>query len=152
MKLHFRRSDGAMLAADKESIEYMQSLKYGEVVSFEVKRVRNYAYHRKWFALANFLFDYKCELFPHNSYNGVVVKPSFERFRKDLIIKTGRFTPVFDCDGNCVLEADSISFSAMDHNEFDKFYSDTIDVALSMMSGRTEQELRDTIDGIMGFM
>ena len=138
-----------MAPADSEAIEFMQSIKLGEVLAFEVKRARNYQFHKKWFALVQLMFEQKFEHFNNIEYNGAKVLPSFERFRKDVIIKTGRYTPVFNADGEVRLEADSISFGKMKQEEFDKLYSDTVQVALDLLSNFNEQDITDAIDAVM---
>ena len=149
MRAHFRKSLNAMAPADSEAIEFMQSIKLGEVLAFEVKRARNYQFHKKWFALVQLMFEQKFEHFNNIEYNGAKVLPSFERFRKDVIIKTGRYTPVFNADGEVRLEADSISFGKMKQEEFDKLYSDTVQVALDLLSNFNEQDITDAIDAVM---
>lgn len=141
--------DQSLCPSEVDAVSVMQSIKLGDVVSIEIKKSRNYEFHKKWFALIQLMFEQKFEHFNNIEYKGTKVLPNFDRFRKDVIIKTGRYTPVFNADGEVRLEADSISFGRMSADEFDKLYSDTVQVALDLLSNFNEQDITDAIDAVM---
>lgn len=56
---HFIKTDSMTLApADAEASEFLQRVKAGTVLRFEVKRARNYQFHKRFFALLHLAYDY----------------------------------------------------------------------------------------------
>ncbi|EKD9933112.1 DUF1367 family protein [Escherichia coli] len=51
-------SSGLLLPATPESCDFLHQIKIGEWIHADFKRVRNYAFHKKFFALLQFGFDY----------------------------------------------------------------------------------------------
>ena len=151
-KLFLRVQPGKMLAPDDEpSEEYMDTLKVGDVVSADIKKPRNYDFHRKWFALLALGFDY-FEPEDHE-YKGKPVEKNFERFRHDITILAGYYTFVNDIRGEPKAQAKSVSFGSMSQDEFESLYSKTIDVLLKyVLKNYTEEELRIAVDQIVGFV
>ncbi len=88
-------------------------------VPFEVKytKKRNWRFHRKFFALVNLCYQNQ------EQYN------NFEHLRKNLIICAGHYDLIFDLEtGEQKKEAQSISFAQMDETEFNKLYTDVLNV------------------------
>lgn len=88
-------------------------------VPFEVKytKKRNAKFHRKFFALVNLCYQNQ------EQYN------NFEHLRKNLIICAGHYDLIFDLEtGEQKKEAQSISFAKMDETEFNKLYTDVLNV------------------------
>jgi len=146
---------GALVPADDESREALQSWKLGQGVRVKVTRVRNGKFHRKWFALIGVAFDaWADRLPPLHIVAGRAVKPNRERFRKDVTVLAGHFDPVWNIDGDMRLEPRSIAFGSMDADEFDRLYSRTIDVILQKIlpdTGWTEARLREAAEAVMEF-
>ncbi|NQT04167.1 MAG: DUF1367 family protein, partial [Planctomycetes bacterium] len=135
-----------------ETDDWYRSLKLGQVIHGEFRKMRNYAFHQKFFALLNLAFDYwkPGEI---NSKYGVPEK-NFERFRKDLIILAGYFHLVIRLDGTTRPEADSISFAKMDNDEFQKLYSNVLNVILKkipMMAEIGEERINELTDKFLEF-
>lgn len=145
---------GALVPMD--DCEHLKTARWkvGGVVRGDFVEMRNGPYFRKWWALAKVAYDMWADDLTPQQYQGQVVRPNFERFRKDLIILTGRFTPVYAADGTVRLDARSISFAKMDEAAFDALYSETINVVLGKIlndKGMTEKSLRACVDSIMRF-
>ena len=98
--------------ADEKSKQFLASLKADVGITVEIKRFSNIKLHRKLFTLLNFAF----ELWEPKTilYKGIPVQKDFNRFRKDMVIAAGFYTPYFDAKGRCILEADSLSFAECD--------------------------------------
>lgn len=78
---------------------------------------RNAKFHRKFFALINLCYQNQ------ERFNNI------EHLRKELIICAGHYELIFDLEsGTQKKEALSISFSKMDETEFNKLYSDVLNV------------------------
>jgi hypothetical protein len=145
---------GALVPMDDCEHRKTTRWKVGGVVRGEFTEMRNGAYFRKWWALAKLAFDMWADDLPEQEYRGQPVRPDFERFRKDLIILTGRFDPVYAADGTVRLVAHSISWARMSQDGFDRMYSETINVILAKIlndKGMTEASLRATVESIMRF-
>lgn len=120
--LFFMKAGPGLVPADTPAQDYLQKIKLGDVVQVVVKRVRNYKFHKKLFALFNFAFD---------NWDAPVVmtkwgaaRKTFDRFRKDITILAGYYEIVVRVDGSTVVEAKSLKFANMDQDTFDKLYTD----------------------------
>lgn len=149
-----RQPGGALVPATDEDAEALRKIKAGAAVRVEVKQIRNYKFLQKWFTLAKYAFDLWVERVPPKEYKGQPVKPNFDRFRKDLIILAGHYDATFNAKGEIRLEAKSISFASMGEDDFEKLYSDTIDVILQkILAGTrlTEEQLRNHVDNVLAY-
>lgn len=95
--------------------EKARKIKVGEYLECDVKKKRNYKFHKKYFALINLVFDNQ------EKYDNI------EELREDLTKVSGFYTVRTDLQGNEVLKVDSISFSKMDEFRFNDIYSKTLD-------------------------
>lgn len=149
-----RQPGGALHPATDEDAEALRKIKAGAAVRVEIKQIRNYKFHRKWFALAKYAFDIWADTIPQMEYKGQPVKPDFDRFRRDLIILSGRFDATYNARGEVRLEAKSISFANMSEEDFERLYSETINVILAKILGgtrMTEDELRNHVDNVLAY-
>ena len=149
-----RQPGGALFPAADEDVDALKKIKAGSIVRVEVKQVRNVKFLRKWFTLARYAFDLWAERVPPKEYKGQPVKPNFDRFRKDLVILAGHYDATFNAGGEIRLEAKSISFASMGEDEFEKLYSDTIDVVLQkILTGTrlTEDQLRNHVEAVLAY-
>lgn len=145
---------GALVPMDEDEAQKTKRWKVGSVVRGEFVEMRNGAFFRKWWALAKLAYEMWSDDLPNTHYQGTPVQPNFERFRKDLTILAGYFEPTFAADGTVRLTAKSISWARMNEEEFEKMYSETINVILSkVLSNKklTERDLRDAVDSVMRF-
>lgn len=120
----------------------------------ELRAMRNGGYHRKYFALLKVAFDMWAETMPAQEFHGKAVLPDFDRFRRDVVIMAGFFTPVWNARGELRVEAESLSWSSMTEERFEKLYSATINVILAKIlpgRGLTEQGLRDWAMRVLEF-
>ena len=143
--------------ADDEARDDLKRFPVGSVSRLEVKLMRNGAFFKKWWALAQLGFEYFADSCQQLEYRGQPVRPDFERFRKDLIITAGFFRPVWNLKGEMRIEHESIAWGSMDEKRFEQLYSATIAALLKMVfngqrvSKWTEQELRTVADQIEAF-
>ena len=132
----------------------LNKLEVGEIVDFEAIFPRNGKFHRKFFALLNFAFDSWDPKRQRKSYKGVPVQKNFERFRKDIIIQAGFYEQTFNLDGAMKLEAKSISFAAMDDEEFEGVYSAVATVILQkvLVTYKGRAQLDEVMNQLIGFL
>ena len=114
-------SHGILVPADEQSAKFVGKLIKNDVVTSDFVKPRNYRFHRKWFALVKFAYEHwQPSHLQDAKWKDVIPEKSFDRFRKDLIIMTGRYDAVYRVDGSVRIEAKSISFASMDEEEFQK--------------------------------
>ena len=150
-EIYIQKTLSGWLPADDESKEYHKKRKIGSLQRVNVTNVRNPLFHRKYFALLNIGFDNwtppKIE-----SVHGDPVK-NFDSFRKDIAILCGYYHVVIRLDGTSRIVADSISFSKMDNDEFEKLYNKTIDLFIQKIYGddMTPEKINEIVEQYMSF-
>lgn len=151
MKLNLIKTKTGLIPNDPESDERYCKIKLGAVVQTETKTYRNYGFHKKYFALLNFGFEYwkPGEI---SSKHGIPEK-NFEQFREDITILAGYYTTVIRLDGSVRILAKSIAFGSMEQDEFEKLYNSVINVILNkIFKGMEEKELTDLINKTLEFI
>lgn len=136
MKLFFKLSDDLeMIPQGSDTLGWMAKRKAGEVISADVKKVRNYENHKRFFSFVNTTFDMQ-------DHFDVV-----EAYRRWLTMKCGYFSTIVAPNGNTIFVADSIAFEKMDEEEFRKMFSTAIDVFLKELgNGVSESDLLKAIN------
>lgn len=142
--------NGALVPADQQATDYIASLKTGAAVRAEVKRMRNYQFHKKVFALLNLAFDAWEPT--EATYKGEVIAKSFNQFRNDITVLAGYYETTVTLKGEVRLVAKSMSFASMEQDEFEKLYSSLINVVLQrILTKYTRSDLDSVIDRLMQF-
>ncbi len=151
-----KQPGGLLKPAGESDSDLMQSVGNGATLKVSFTQPRNYEFHKRFFAMVNFAFDY-WEPQPVEIRPGEFVTPekNRERFRKDLLIYAGYRTMVVNIRNEVRYEAESISFANMSPERFQDVYKAVFDVVwqlvLSKVSGMTEQEAERCILQTMGF-
>jgi hypothetical protein len=111
---------------------WVKSLGSGEYFTLTYKRPRNVKFHRKLFALFNFLFEHWEPEHGRKrlTYKGQPIEKNFDAFRKELTILAGFYVASYDLKGRVQLDAQSLAFDSMDDDTFEKLYKAVIDVAI----------------------
>jgi hypothetical protein len=134
---------------DEVAAEFVRKMKTGELAHADYKRVRNYKFHKKYFALIKFAFD-MWEPGDNLQYMGQPVLKNLKRFRKDIAILSGFFETTVNLKGEVRLEAKSISFAQMDEIEFEELYQATISIVLSrILKTYTRADLENVVDQLL---
>ena len=153
MKLTFTKLTGnRFIPADPDTEKYALSLKTGETIHADFKKMRSAKFHRKFFALLNLAFEY---WYPGeiDSKFGTPEK-NFDRFRRDAVILAGHYHTEIRLDGSVRVEADSISFASMDAETFENLYNNILNVFLKripMMAKMGATEINKLTDRILDF-
>lgn len=149
-----KMANGMLAPATEEDAEKLKKVKAGRGVRVQLTQIRNYEFHKRWFALVTYAFEMWSDIKGPMEHKGQQIQPNFNRFRKDLTILAGYYETVFNVRGELRLEAKSISFGSMEQDEFERLYSATINAVLSKIltgSGLTEEKLRNYVDQVMSF-
>lgn len=131
--------DGFKLATDAD-YELKRKLKLGKVYQFETKLLRNYDFHRKYFALINCAFEYQ------NEKTQLHFK-TVDNFRKYVEVSAGHCDIFYSPSLKDWTEVPkSISFSTMDNDEFSELYERVKDVLFKIfLKNVTEEEFMSNL-------
>jgi len=145
MKTNWLKSQGGLIPADPNAEEWLTGTKLGQLVNIDVTRPRNYAFHKKYFALVTYAFS------QWETPDGT--GKNYDRFRDELSIMAGFFDKVWTISGELRLVAKSISFASMDEAEFQELYSKTVDIILAkILTSHSESDIDKSLNEIMGFL
>ena len=140
-----KQADGSLRPASEEDAEAFKQYKLGQPFTCEIKKARNYEFHKKWFALVKLAYD-AWEPGEIDCKYGNPEK-NFDRFRKDLIILAGYYDIYSRVNGEAKAEAKSISFGSMNEHEFAALCSATVDVILKRI---LTNYTKDDLDRVVG--
>ena len=154
MEANFTKlANGSLVPSSEADAELLTKIKIGAIVKLKLTRMRNYKFHRKFFALVSFAFDYwnPTEI-PDPRWPDIIPEKNMDRFRKDLIIRAGYYDATYRLNGDIRIEAKSIAFANMSEDEFEKLFSATIDVVLKEVCTQyTDEMLRGVVDQTLAF-
>jgi len=145
-----KHQSGLMLPENQETKDFIDKLKHGALIRADFKKMRNPAFHRKFFALLNFAYE---QWEPaEQTYKDQVVEKNFDRFRSDIAILAGFGFPVTNIRGEVRMEAKSISFASMDEGEFSALYEKTITVIMKhILTNYTRDDLDNVVSQLLNF-
>lgn len=155
--LLFTKSPTGLIPACEEAAEWLRKKKLGSTILVEPREMRNGAFFRKWWALVKVGYDYWAENAQTIEFKGKPVLPDFDRFRKDVTISAGFYTPVVNLKGEVRIEPESLKWASMTEERFEQLYNATIQVLLQrVFNGKvcqkwSEQQLRSVTEEIMRF-
>ena len=134
MKLLVVNTPRGLVPLGDDDYEEKRKLKLGQTYSVEVKVVRNVDFHRKYFALIayawEFLNEQETERFKDK-----------ENFRKYIEIAAGHCDVIFHPRLQEFVEIPkSIAFAKMDNTAFSDLYGRVKDVIFSIIGDRVTQE------------
>jgi len=152
MNLTLSKVPNGFIPSDQGTRDFHDKLKVGEVIHGDFKKMRNYRFHKKYFALLNLAFDYWDPGQITSKYG--TPEKNFNRFREDAQILAGYYEITIRLDGSTRIEAKSISFAAMDDTEFDKLYNAVLNVILkrvNVLNTMSAEEVNDLVDKVLAF-
>lgn len=116
-----------------DDYDQKKKLKVGEAYTVEVKVMRNVDFHRKYFALIAYAWEFLNE-------KEVARFKSKENFRKYLEIAAGHCEVIYHPRMQAFVEIPkSISFGSMDNAAFSDLYQRVKDVIFSIIGGRVSE-------------
>ena len=113
--------------------EKMKRIKVGDFLECEIKKPRNYMFHKKFFSLMNLL------------YQNQEIYTNIDDLRQDLTIEAGYYRSIINFQGDVIKRPVSISFSKMDEHEFNDYYSKVIDVIVKHFNF-DKQDIIDNVE------
>lgn len=141
MKITCCKHLGALRPADILGDEAFSKIKNGELVTVEIKRPRNLAHHRLYFALVRLVWDN----IDHDRY------PSVDDLHGAIKISVGLRTRIEMPDGTVAYMPGSIAWAKMDQDQFSAFFERVCDaVAKWFLPGVLSAELRREVEQMIG--
>lgn len=140
MKIYCRVTDLGLIPKYDSDGDEKHRLKVGEDVLVEIKRPRNYEFHKKFFALIRLTFDNLPERL-HHMLNVWSEEDMLVCIKLDL----GLASTIYHGGRECI-KLGSISFAAMDNDEFERFYNRALDLILrKYLRGTTREQIAEEI-------
>lgn len=134
MKLLVVNTPRGLVPLGDDDYEEKKKLKLGQTYSVEVKVVRNVDFHRKYFALIAYAWEFLDERETGRFKDK-------ENFRKYIEIAAGHCDVIFHPRLQEFVEIPkSISFAKMDNTAFSDLYGRVKDVIFSIIGDRVTQE------------
>lgn len=134
MRLLVVNTPRGLVPCGDDDYDEKKKLRLGETYSVEVRVARNVDFHRKYFALIAYAWEYLNE-------KELATFKSKENFRKYLEISAGHCEVIFHPRLQEFVEIPkSISFGSMDNAEFSELYSKVKDVIFSIIGNRVTIE------------
>lgn len=126
LKLQCVNTPNGLVPCDDDSYDAKSKLKLGEVYQVEIKKHRNYQFHKKYFALINLAWEY----LPEKLTLHYVTK---HNFRKDLEMCAGCFERIYSVEREEFIEQHkSIAFDKMSAEEFEELYERVKDILFNV--------------------
>jgi hypothetical protein len=134
------RKSGAFYPASDLDYEIAGWLKDNEVYRCDIKKPRKLKFHRKFFALIDYVF---------NNQDKYANK---EDLRVELELKAGSYREHVTTKGKILYIPNSIAFDKMDDVEFGQLYNRVIDVVLKhFIRGDTKENIDEQVNNILGY-
>jgi len=117
----------------------LSSLKRGEIVEVTLKKPRNSAFNRKYFAMLQIVVD-------NTEYD------NSEQILHLLKLKLGYYDEIISTNGKVVYIPKSISFAKMTPDEFSRFYNQSINIILrDFLTSWKDSDIDSAINQIIRF-
>lgn len=135
MKILVKKQFGKLIPCYNSDAEALKKskLKEGEIYEVEIKKKRNYEFHKKYFALLNLCYDNQKQY------------ELFDDLRDYLTVKSGYVRKVVHKNGYEEYKPISISFSSMDETEFNELYQKTITVICQFLGCEKEDLINEIL-------
>ena len=148
------KANGSLHPLNDIERKKLEGFKHGEGVRVKLTRMRNYEFHKKYFALLSLAYDYweppESDAWDDGKFIGA--EKNFERFRKDVTILAGFYEQYVRVDGSTRIEPKSISFGSMSEDEFSELYTKTIDAIIKhVLPQFTGEELQEIVRAVEDF-
>ncbi len=131
---------GNIKGASNDACNVIRKFPQGEVLQAEIRRPRNAKFHRLFFALLNLVMENMPEKYEH-------MFPTIGHLLDELKFQCGYYEMHETIGGKKIPITKSISFAAMDEDEFGQFFSQAISVVRKyFFEGVDEDALRQEID------
>lgn len=148
--VHLIKTPTGLAPSDAISADWFNKVPLGKPVNAKVTQPRNGKFHRKFFSMLN--VAYANHDWPDIESQFGPVRTSFEMFRDYVTVKAGHYEADLTPQGQIRARAKSISFAKMDEDEFERLYSDVLDVILNeFLTNWTSGDMDHAVNVMMGY-
>lgn len=148
--IHLIKTPAGLAPSDAMAAEWFNKVPMGKHVNAKVTQPRNSKFHRKFFSMLN--VAYSNHDWPDIESQFGPVRTSFEMFREYVTVKAGHYEADLTPQGHIRARAKSISFAKMDEAEFERLYSDVLDVILNeFLTNWTSGDMDHAVNVMMGY-
>lgn len=134
MKLMVINTPRGLVPCGDDDYDEKRKLKIGQAYTVEIRVARNVDFHRKYFALIAYAWEFLNEA-------ETAAFRTKEGFRKSIEITAGSYEPIYDLETQSFVHVPkSISFGSMDNAEFLALYNRVKDVIFSIIGNRVTRE------------
>jgi len=134
------KKDYGFFPVNDNDFEVSKKFVEGEVYRCEIKKPRNIKFHRKFFALLQYVFENQ------EKYD------TAEDLRVEIELKSGSYAEHITTKGKLIYIPKSIAFEKMDNIEFEKLYNKAVDVILKdFIIGDTKENIEAQVQEILAF-
>ena len=130
MKITAIKQSNVLFIEDEKEQRFLTHFKNGECIVFEVKKNRNYQFHKKVFGLLNMVFENQ------DKYT------NFEDFFVEVKLRTGHYKEHTTIKDTIMYIPKSVAFDEMDEVEFAQFFNKAIDFCLKHFAPNEEMQNR----------
>lgn len=135
----------------REPNKWLNRLQFGKDLLLKITSPRNYAFHKKWFALLGFGYG-AWEPDAVDGPSGRVVCKNFDTFREWVTVKAGYAEYHITPEGRLRAVAKSVSFAKMTEEEFDDLYQKSVEIIWqNILVTYTKQDIDDVLRELNGF-
>jgi len=115
----FSFQGGGFIPANGNAVELMHRTSIGEILTFEEKTNRDINFHRAYFSMINYIWNWLPEKFKEN-----IPQDKFYYFLKHL---KGEYDVIFEFkDGTKLVEYTSLAFGKMSQKTFEEYISNQL--------------------------
>jgi len=148
--LEFTKTHMGLIPADQKAADWFHKQKSGTPISILVSAPRNGGFHRKFFAMLN--VAYENHDWPEISTKYGMARCSQDMFRSYVIVKAGHYNVELTPTGEVRATPKSIAFGNMEQDEFERLYSDVLDIILQeFLTGWSDDDMRKAVEQIITF-
>lgn len=148
--IHMTRTPQGLAPATADAAEMLAKIGIGKAVNAKVVQPRNGGFHRKFFAMLD--VAYSNHEWPQIETNWGKATVSRELFRDYVTVKAGHYEAALTPHGEVRCAPKSISWAKMDQAEFERLYSDVLDVILrEFLTNWKRGDMDSAVNTMMGF-
>ena len=149
-RLNFTKTAVGLAPWDQGARQWFDKVEPGRAVAVNVVLPRNLGFHRKFFAMLNVAYENR--EWPEIETKWGKVRTNFEAFRKYVTVKSGHYTVELLPNGQVKAEPKSISWDKMEQGDFERLYSDALDVILAeFLDNWTTADMETAINEMLTF-
>lgn len=139
--VYLRRTLGGLVPDTEADQERVKRLKMGDVVKAKISRPRNYAHHKKAWALARFIAE-NSDVYDNDTKAMTALK-----------LASGHCQYVVDpTTGEMIANPDSISYESLDQTDFETWYTDAVNGCLKyILQHMNKLSLQEALEQVSRF-